>query len=96
MAGKPLVLVNGISMQSQLTGVGYYTLELFSELAKMRLGTEKNKYSSAELPRKSAESQYPSFLTEKRILHSGVVVNLSRLTIIFGKYPIQQKGRWMT
>ena len=56
MAGKPLVLVNGISMQSQLTGVGYYTLELFSELAKMRLGTEKNKYSSAELPRKSAES----------------------------------------
>jgi len=95
MAGKPLVLVNGISMQSQLTGVGYYTLELFSELAKMRLGTEK--MNTVQLNYHASPLSLVSFfLTEKRILHSGVVVNLSRLTIIFGKYPIQQWGRWMT
>ena len=56
MAGKPLVLVNGISMQSQLTGVGYYTLELFSELAKMRLNTEQDKSSSDELSGTSSEA----------------------------------------
>ena len=56
MADKPLVLVNGISMQSQLTGVGYYTLELFSELAKMRLNTEKDESSSDELCGTSSES----------------------------------------
>ena len=56
MAGKPLVLVNGISMQSQLTGVGYYTLELFSELAKIRLNTEKDKSSADELSGTSSES----------------------------------------
>ena len=36
-SGVPAVLINGLPLCSRLTGVGYYTLELFSALGEGRL-----------------------------------------------------------
>ena len=38
--GVPPVLINGLPLCSRLTGVGYYTLELFSALAQARLASQ--------------------------------------------------------
>lgn len=39
-SGVPPVLINGLPLCSRLTGVGYYTLELFSALAQERLASQ--------------------------------------------------------
>ena len=39
-SGAPPVLINGLPLCSRLTGVGYYTLELFSALAQERLASQ--------------------------------------------------------